>query len=149
VTVGEASSAPGTDGLTLLGRQVRHPVPHVETFPAAVGCRVVRFRSEELASLCPVTGQPDLATVAVEYEPDQRCVESKSLKLYLWGFRDRAVFAEALAAEIAGEIKASAEPKRVMVTITQRPRGGIVVEAVAVLTASPVATGGSADGTLR
>lgn len=55
---------------------------------------------------------------------------SKSLKLYLWGFRDRAVFAEALAAEIAGEIMTSAKPERVTVTLTQRPRGGIEVQAV-------------------
>ena len=59
------------------------------------------FTSEELSSLCPVTEQPDLSTVVIEYEPDKPCVESKSLKLYLWWFRDRAVFAEALAAEIA------------------------------------------------
>jgi 7-cyano-7-deazaguanine reductase len=58
-------------------------------------------------------------------------VESKSLKLYLWGFRDRKVFAEALAAEIAGEIMTTARPHRVNVTITQRPRGGIELTAVA------------------
>jgi 7-cyano-7-deazaguanine reductase len=60
-------------------------------------------------------------------------VESKSLKLYLWGFRDRAVFAEALAAEIAGEIMTSARPRSVKVTLTQRPRGGIEVQAVSEL----------------
>ena len=64
----------------------------------------------------------------------ERCVESKSLKLYLWSFRDRAVFAEALAAEIAREIMTTAEPAWVRVTLTQRPRGGIEVEAVAELT---------------
>ena len=85
--------------------------------------------------MCPVTQQPDLSTVVIEYEPVEWCVESKSLKLYLWGFRDRAVFAEALAAEIAGEIMTTAEPSRVTVTLTQRPRGGIEVQAVADLTA--------------
>jgi 7-cyano-7-deazaguanine reductase len=61
----------------------------------------------------------------------QWCIESKSLKLYLWGFRDRAVFAEALAAEIANEVMTTAQPKDVTVTLTQRPRGGIEVQAVA------------------
>ena len=93
----------------------------------------MRFRTEELASRCPVTAQPDLSSLVIEYEPDGLCVESKSLKLYLWSFRERAVFAEALAAEIAGEIHGSAHPRRVTVTLTQRPRGGIEVEVVAEL----------------
>ncbi len=122
-----------TEGLTLLGREARGPVEHVETFPAPDGCSLVRFRTDELASVCPVTGQPDLASLVIEYEPVERCVESKSLKLFLWGFRDRPVFAEALAAQIAAEVMASARPRRVIVTLTQRPRGGISVEAVAAL----------------
>jgi 7-cyano-7-deazaguanine reductase len=125
------AETPEEHGLTLLGSQVRHAVDHVETFPAPPGCAVVRLGTEELASVCPVTGQPDLSTVLIEYEPDGRCVESKSLKLYLWRFRDRPVFAEALAAEIAAEIHGTARPRRVEVTLRQRPRGGITVEAVA------------------
>jgi 7-cyano-7-deazaguanine reductase len=80
-----------------------------------------------------VTRQPDLSHVVIEYTPDASCIESKSLKLYLWGFRDRAVFAEALAAEIAAEVMRSASPRQVTVTLTQRPRGGIEVQAVAQL----------------
>lgn len=117
--------------LTALGATVRHALEHVEVFPAPADVTVVRFRTDELASMCPVTQQPDLSTVEIEYEPDAWCVESKSLKLYLWGFRDRAVFAEALAAEIAREVKTTAQPRRVRVTLTQRPRGGIEVQAVA------------------
>jgi 7-cyano-7-deazaguanine reductase len=78
-----------------------------------------------------VTQQPDIATVVIEYEPNEFCIESKSLKLYLWGFRDRAVFAEALAAEIAAEVMETAKPYAVRVHLTQRPRGGIEVSAVA------------------
>jgi 7-cyano-7-deazaguanine reductase len=74
--------------------------------------------------------------VVIEYVPADWCVESKSLKLYLWSYRDRAVFAEAMAAEIAGEILQSARPHSVKVTLTQRPRGGIEVQAVAELAAS-------------
>ncbi len=118
----------------MLGATVRHAIDHVEVFPAPANVTVVRFSNDELASMCPVTQQPDLSTVVIEYVPDGWCVESKSLKLYLWGFRDRAVFAEALAAEIAGEIMTTAQPKRVTVRLTQRPRGGIEVQAVAEMT---------------
>lgn len=124
---------PDTDGLTVLGSTVRHAIDHVECFPAPAGCAEVRFRTDEVSSLCPVTGQPDLSSVEIVYEPDALCVESKSLKLYLWSFRDRAVFAEALAAEIATEIHSSAAPRRVRVTVTQQPRGGITVETVSEL----------------
>jgi 7-cyano-7-deazaguanine reductase len=117
--------------LTVLGGDVRHPIEHVEVFPAPAHVTTVRFQTEEVGSLCPVTGQPDLSTIAIEYEPAEWCVESKSLKLYLWGFRDRPIFAEAMAAEIAGELMATAAPGRVIVTVTQRPRGGITLTAVA------------------
>jgi 7-cyano-7-deazaguanine reductase len=117
--------------LTVLGGDARHPIEHVEVFPAPAHVTTVRFQSEEVGSLCPVTGQPDLSTIAIEYEPAEWCVESKSLKLYLWGFRDRPIFAEAMAAEIAGELMATAAPGRVIVTVTQRPRGGITLTAVA------------------
>ena len=128
------SDTPSSDRqLTILGSTVRHPVEHVEVFPAPAHVTLVTFRNDELSSMCPVTEQPDLSTVVIEYVPDQWCIESKSLKLYLWGFRDRAVFAEAMAAEIAGEVMLSASPTYVKVTLTQRPRGGIEVQAVAEL----------------
>ena len=117
--------------LTVLGHTVRHPIEHVEVFPAPANVTTVRFTTDEVASMCPVTHQPDLAHVVIEYAPDQWCIESKSLKLYLWSFRDRPVFAEALAAEIAGEVMSTAQPTWVTVTLTQRPRGGIEVQAVA------------------
>ena len=117
--------------LTVLGNTVRESIEHVEVFPAPADVSTVRFTSDELASICPVTSQPDLSHLVIEYEPLEWCIESKSLKLYLWGFRDRAVFAEALSAEIAREIMSTAKPKSVTVTLTQRPRGGIEVQAVA------------------
>ena len=126
-------SEQATGSLTILGGTVRHAVDHVECFPAPDHVTVVRFTTDELASVCPVTGQPDLSHLVIEYVPSRHCVESKSLKLYLWSFRDRAVFAEALAAEIAAEIMATAQPQAVTVTLTQRPRGGIEVQAVAQL----------------
>jgi 7-cyano-7-deazaguanine reductase len=120
-----------TAGLTVLGHEARQPIEHVECFPAPAHVTTVRFRTEELMSRCPVTNQPDLSQVTIEYEPAEWCVESKSLKLYLWSFRDRAVFAEAMAAEIAEEILRTAQPSLVRVTLVQRPRGGITIEVVA------------------
>jgi 7-cyano-7-deazaguanine reductase len=124
----EPTSEALTAGLTVLGHEIRQPIEHVECFPAPAHVTTVRFRTEELMSRCPVTNQPDLSQVTVEYEPAEWCVESKSLKLYLWSFRDRAVFAEAMAAEIAEEILRTAQPRHVRVTLVQRPRGGITIE---------------------
>ena len=122
--------------LTVLGSTVREPIQHVEVFPAPAYVSTVTFTTDELSSMCPVTKQPDLSTVIIEYVPRSFCIESKSLKLYLWGFRDRAVFAEALAAEIAKEVMTTAQPQHVRVVLTQRPRGGIEVKAVAELSHS-------------
>jgi 7-cyano-7-deazaguanine reductase len=106
-------------------------VEHVECFPAPAHVTVVRFSTDEVMSMCPVTRQPDLSTVVIEYHPTTRCVESKSLKLYLWSYREREVFAEAMAAEIANEIFDSSDAAWVRVDLTQRPRGGITLTAVA------------------
>ena len=119
--------------LTVLGQTVRHPIDHVEVFPAPKNVTIVRFTTDELSSVCPVTQQPDVSKVIIEYAPDQWCIESKSLKLYLWRFREMPVFAEALAAEIANEVMTTVKPRWVKVALTQRPRGGIEVHAEAEL----------------
>lgn len=121
------------DALTLLGQPTRGPVDHVETFPAPAGCHRVRFLTDEVTSVCPITGQPDISSVEIDYVPAGRCVESKSLKLYLWSFRDRPVFAEALAAEIGREIMRATEAAGVRVVVTQHVRGGIVTECTSLL----------------
>ncbi|HXW87635.1 MAG TPA: preQ(1) synthase [Streptosporangiaceae bacterium] len=127
------SDAARTGTVSVLGADVRGPMDHLEWFPAPATCTRVRFSSAELSSVCPITGQPDLSSVVIEYEPRERCIESKSLKLYLWSFRDRPVFAEALAAEIAAEVQRAVEPRSVRVVLTQNVRGGIVTEATAEL----------------
>ena len=118
-------------GLTVLGGTVRHAIDHLECFPAPDGVSEVRLRTDEVVSVCPVTGQPDLSSLEITYQPHEHCIESKSLKLYLWSFRDRPVFCEALAAEVADEVVRTADPHRVTVVVTQRPRGGIVISATA------------------
>ena len=123
--------ASNTSELTVLGQTVRNPIDHVEVFPAPAHVTKVRFTTDELCSVCPVTQQPDVANVVIEYVPNQFCIESKSLKLYLWRFRDMPVFAEALAAEIANEVMVTVKPHYVKVSLTQRPRGGIEVYAEA------------------
>lgn len=128
---------PATATLSILGSTVREPIAHVEVFPAPADVQVVRFTTDELSSMCPVTRQPDISHLVIEFEPLEWCVESKSLKLFLWSFRDRAVFGEALSAEIAHEIMDTAQPKWVRVTLTQRPRGGIELQAVAFLGENP------------
>ena len=119
------------DKLTVLGETVRHPIDHVEVFRKPDHVSTVRFTSDEVASICPVTSQPDLSKVVIEFGPDKYCIESKSLKLYLWRFRNMPMFAEVLAAEIANEVMTTVKPRWVKVELTQRPRGGIEVHAVA------------------
>jgi 7-cyano-7-deazaguanine reductase len=128
----DVSERPGGD-FTLLGADARGPVDHLEWFDAPPTCSRVRFTTDEVTSVCPVTGPPDFSSVAIVYEPAELCVESKSLKLYLWGFRDRAIFAEALAAEIAAEVHRAVEPVSTRVVVTQNVRGGIGTEATAEL----------------
>jgi 7-cyano-7-deazaguanine reductase len=116
-----------------LGNQVRMPVKNLETFPKPSGVDKVVLESDEVTSLCPVTGQPDWETVYIEFAPDKFCIESKSLKLYLWSFREEGLFCEALAAKIAQDIFKVCQPHWCTVTVSQRPRGGIKITATATL----------------
>ena len=111
----------------------------LETFPNPNPERdyLIEFRCPEFTCLCPRTGQPDFATLYFRYVADEKCVELKSLKLYLWSFRDRAVFAEALAAAVAREIMDTVQPHHVEVTVTQRPRGGISIQTTSELGSPP------------
>lgn len=115
-----------------LGKKVSHPVRKLEVFSKPTGVTTIKMDSDEVTSLCPVTGQPDWETVEIEYAPDQYCLESKSLKLYLWTFRQEGVFCEALASQIAQDVYQSAQPFWCKVTVIQKPRGGIRITATAV-----------------
>jgi len=103
----------------------------LETFPAPDHVQSVTFASDELTSLCPLTGQPDFNSIEIRYAPDRRCIESKSLKLYLWSFRDEGAFVETLAATIAGDVFDATDAHWVEVNIRQHTRGGIVTTALA------------------
>jgi len=114
-----------------LGKTIREPVEELDTFPAPKGVETVTMTSDEVTSSCPVTGQPDYYTVSIQYEPNELCIESKSLKLYLWNFRDLAVFAEKMTADILDRVVADIAPKTCRVTTSQKARGGISIETVA------------------
>jgi 7-cyano-7-deazaguanine reductase len=116
-----------------LGNKISEPSRSLEVFPTPDHVRKVVLESDEVTSLCPVTGQPDWETVRIEFEPGPYCIESKSLKLYLWSFRQEGAFCEALAARIARDVYDACEPLWVKVSITQKPRGGITISAEASL----------------
>jgi 7-cyano-7-deazaguanine reductase len=91
----------------------------------------VELTSNELTAVCPVTGQPDLYLATIEYRPQALCIESKSLKLYLSGFRNEGHFCEALAVRIRDDLAEALElpPEKVRVTLKQKARGGISITA--------------------
>jgi 7-cyano-7-deazaguanine reductase len=102
----------------------------LETFPNP-GVSRVEMTSDELTAMCPITSQPDLYTATIAYEPLERCLESKSLKLYLMQFRNEGVFCEALAVRIRDDVAEALDlpVDRVVVTLAQKARGGITITA--------------------
>ncbi len=104
----------------------------LETFPNP-GVARVEMTSDELAAVCPITGQPDLYVATIDYAPDALCLESKSLKLYLATFRNEGRFCEALAVTIRDDVAAALDLQaaRVQVTLRQKSRGGITITATA------------------
>jgi len=122
------------DGLKLLckGQTV---YPHrvdpaiLETFPNKFPDReyLVTFRTEEFTSLCPVTGQPDFGAISIAYAPAARCIESKSLKLYLFSYRDEQTFMETLTNRILDDCVAACAPRQMSVTGDFKARGGIAI----------------------
>jgi 7-cyano-7-deazaguanine reductase len=99
----------------------------LETFPNPAPGRdyVITHSCPEFTSLCPKTGQPDFGTIRVSYVPDRLCVELKSLKLYLFSFRDRGIFYEAVVNAILDDLAAAVRPRRMSVEGEFRVRGGI------------------------
>jgi 7-cyano-7-deazaguanine reductase len=116
-----------------LGKKVNEPSRRLEIFPKPSNVEKVILESDEVTSVCPVTGQPDWETVVIEFAPIQYCIESKSLKLYLWGYREQGVFCEALAGQIAQDVYNACQPHWCIVTVSQKSRGGIKITATATL----------------
>jgi len=85
----------------------------------------IAFEAPEFTCLCPMTAQPDFATIRIRYIPDQKCVELKSLKLYLWSYRDQGTFHEAVTNKIANDLIAALDPRYMHVEGDFYVRGGI------------------------
>ena len=121
------------EGLTQLGKKTTYRddyAPEVlETFvnKHPENDYWVRFNCPEFTSLCPITGQPDFAEIRISYIPDQRMVESKSLKLYLFSFRNHGGFHEDTVNMILNDLIALMDPKYIEVTGIFTPRGGISI----------------------
>ena len=119
-------------GLTLLKQgETRYPTSpdeaKLETFENANQQRNywITFQTSEFTSLCPITGQPDFATITIEYIPGEICVESKSLKLYLFSFRQMGTFYEEIVNRIYSDLEKELQPKRLVVNGDFTARGGI------------------------
>lgn len=103
------------------------PSKSLETFPNPKPERdfEIRFNCPEFTCVCPMTGQPDFATIRISYVPDQACVELKSLKLYLWSYRDEGAFHEAVTNRILDDLVAATHPRKMTVEGDFWVRGGI------------------------
>ncbi len=106
---------------------------HLETFPNPSPERdyTIRIETPEFTCLCPKTGQPDFATLNLEYVPDKLCIELKSLKLYLWSFRESGAFHEAVTNQMLDDLVQAIEPRFFRLTADFNVRGGIYTTVVA------------------
>jgi 7-cyano-7-deazaguanine reductase len=118
----------------VLGREVRGPIgaEQLDTVPWSHGetDATVEFTTNELTATCPITGQPDFYELELSYRPGGSLIESKSLKLYLWGFRERGIFAEDLAATLLKDLVAACDPAEMTVDLIQKVRGGLQIRTV-------------------
>ncbi len=115
------------------GKPTAQPSKSLETFdnPNTDRDYTIRIETPEFTCLCPVTGQPDFATLLLEYVPDQRCVELKSYKLYLWSFRDEGAFHEAVTHVILDRLVDALQPRFARMTSRFNVRGGVYTTVVA------------------
>jgi len=118
----------------VLGREVRGPIgaEQLDTVPWEHDDTdaVVEFSTNELTAHCPITGQPDFYELKLSYRPRRRLLESKAMKLYLWSFRDRGMFAEDMAATLLKDLIAACDPVEMVVELTQQVRGGLKIRTV-------------------
>ena len=118
----------------VLGRDVKGPIGagQLDAVPWSHGDTdaTVEFTTNELTATCPITGQPDFYELKLGYRPKEALIESKSLKLYLWGFRDKGIFAEDLAATLLKDLVAACAPVEMTVDLTQQVRGGLQIRTV-------------------
>ena len=122
------------DNLTILGiSKIKYPTSpdkaKLETFDNKYSNRNywISFDCPEFTSICPVTSQPDFGIITIRYIPDKKCIESKSLKLYLFSFRNFATFHEEAVNRILDDVVKACNPRKALVTGEFLPRGGISI----------------------
>ncbi len=130
--------SPDVEGFTILsaGKTTYPSSPDeatLETFENAYPNRNYNILLDcpDFTSLCPITGQPDFGRIVIDYVPGERCIESKSLKLYLFSFRNHGAFAEAIVNRLLDDVVAACSPRRAIVRGSFTPRGGISIEVTA------------------
>ena len=103
------------------------PTRTLETFPNPAPARdfLIHMEVPEFTCLCPMTGQPDFASIFIDYIPDAMCVELKSLKLYMWSYRNEGAFHEAVTNRILDDLIGAIEPRFIRITAKWYVRGGI------------------------
>jgi 7-cyano-7-deazaguanine reductase len=126
--------------LTLLGREAK-PSKKLEAFPNRTPGRYYRVAldTDEFTCICPITAQPDFASIHIEYVPDQKIVESKSLKLYLWSYRQEGAFHEHVVNQILDDLVKTLDPHWCKVIGVFNARGGIGITVEAENTRTPEA----------
>ncbi|HSD41062.1 MAG TPA: preQ(1) synthase [Burkholderiales bacterium] len=109
------------------------PSQSLKSFPNPAPERdyLIRMEIPEFTCLCPMTGQPDFATLLLDYVPDRKCVELKSLKLYIWSYRDQGAYHEAVTNRILGDLAKLLAPRFMRLTAKFYVRGGIFTTVVA------------------
>jgi 7-cyano-7-deazaguanine reductase len=109
------------------------PSKEIETFDNPYPARdyLIHMEIPEFTCLCPKTGQPDFATLTLDYIPDQKCVELKSLKMYMWSYRNEGAFHEAVTNRILNDLAAATQPRFMRLTARFYVRGGIFTNVVA------------------
>ena len=138
IELGEIVTKDDFDNLTVL-KKCRTQYPDspdkakLENFPNKYASRdyTIEFDCPEFTSLCPITGQPDFARIYITYIPDRKCIESKSLKLYLFSFRNTGMFHEEITNRILDDLVAACEPRWARVRGLMNARGGISIEVTA------------------
>ncbi|MCP4547257.1 MAG: NADPH-dependent 7-cyano-7-deazaguanine reductase QueF [bacterium] len=108
-----------------LGKKISGPTRELDLIDWEGGEIDIELEAEEFTSLCPVTGQPDFGTILIRYRPDRFIVETKSLKLYLWSFREEPSFVEQLVNTMADELFGQIQPQWLEVEGRFNSRGGI------------------------
>ena len=118
--------------ITEMTQMPTRPSKELETFdnPSPERDYTIHMEIPEFTCVCPKTGQPDFATFYIDYVPDEKCVELKSLKMYMWSFREEGAFHEAVTNQILGDLVAACQPRFMRLTGKFNVRGGIYTSVV-------------------